>query len=192
MKYTKESLGSVVAISYSMAEVLRKLGLTGTSGGMHSYLSKRLKEFEIDTSHFLGIKAGSWTAKKPYKKLHWSDVLVIRQARIHGHRLKKAMIESGVPHECVACGLGPVWNDLPLVLQVEHKNGNGLDCRPENVEFRCPNCHTQTATYAVAKTLNGTARKCDCGKRLHSSNKSGTCAVCQKLARVDQRQSHLV
>ncbi|WP_433171085.1 HNH endonuclease [Actinoallomurus sp. CA-150999] len=41
----------------------------------------------------------------------------------------------------------------PLRLQVEHINGDRLDCRAENLCFLCPNCHTQTATYA---RCNGT------------------------------------
>ena len=57
------------------------------------------------------------------------------------------MRASGVPYLCEACGLGKVWQGLELVLEVDHVDGNPLDCRLENIRFLCPNCHQQTPTY---------------------------------------------
>jgi hypothetical protein len=34
------------------------------------------------------------------------------------------------------------------VLHVDHIKGDFCDSRPENLRFLCPNCHTQTFTYA--------------------------------------------
>jgi 5-methylcytosine-specific restriction endonuclease McrA len=36
----------------------------------------------------------------------------------------------------------------PLSLHLDHKNGKNNDHRIENLRFLCPNCHSQTATYA--------------------------------------------
>jgi transposase-like protein len=51
-------------------------------------------------------------------------------------------------HECQECGLGPVWNNKPLVLHIDHINGINNDHRLENLRYLCPNCHSQTETYA--------------------------------------------
>lgn len=58
-------------------------------------------------------------------------------------RLRRAMIESGIEYKCVACGISDVYNGMSLVLEVNHKSGDWLDNRIANLEFRCPNCHSQ-------------------------------------------------
>ena len=54
----------------------------------------------------------------------------------------------GREYKCEICGIDPLWNGKELRLQVDHKNQNWLDDSPENLRFACPNCHSQTHTYA--------------------------------------------
>lgn len=51
MKYSKDLLESIVKDCYSIADVLRKLSLK-QAGGNQAHIGCRLKEFNIDTSHF--------------------------------------------------------------------------------------------------------------------------------------------
>ena len=50
-KYTKEMLEPLVAQSTSVAGVMRLLGLR-QNGGEHTHISRTIKRFGIDTSHF--------------------------------------------------------------------------------------------------------------------------------------------
>jgi hypothetical protein len=68
--------------------------------------------------------------------------------KAHGSALSRALLAIGVPLRCALCGIGPQWNEAPLVLHVDHINGDPYDCRAENLRFLCPNCHSQTDTYA--------------------------------------------
>jgi hypothetical protein len=50
-RWTREVLVPVVALSTSVYDVLRRLGLEAV-GGHHSNISRRIKAYGIDTSHF--------------------------------------------------------------------------------------------------------------------------------------------
>ena len=58
------------------------------------------------------------------------------------------MIEAGIKYSCQECGISNMWNNKTITLQVDHINGNFLDNTINNLRFLCPNCHSQTATYA--------------------------------------------
>jgi hypothetical protein len=47
------------------------------------------------------------------------------------------------------------WNDKPIVLELEHKDGNSENNRPENLCLICPNCHSQTETFKGKNKGNG-------------------------------------
>lgn len=149
IKYSKALLEPIVKESTSTSEVMRKLGLV-LAGGTNSHLKRLFKKFNINTSHFLG--QASNRGKTDPKKISWQNVLIYN--RLNGRRenvfrLKRAMLESGVPEQCSQCGLNAEWNGKALVLQIDHKDGNGVNNMPHNVRFLCPNCHSQTDTFGI-------------------------------------------
>ncbi len=63
-----------------------------------------------------------------------------------GH-LKARLIAAGLKQDrCERCGIS-TWMDRSLSMHLHHKNGDGTDNRLPNLEFLCPNCHSQTDTY---------------------------------------------
>ena len=148
VKYTREMLAQAVTASESMSDVLRFLGLR-LNGGSHAHLRRRLDHFGIDTSHFLG-RAHARGKANPRRRRP-DEILVVRPAdakRQSPTTLRRALEQTGRPYRCAACDVGAEWNGLPLTLQVDHVDGRFHDCRAANLRFLCPNCHTQTATYA--------------------------------------------
>lgn len=47
---------------------------------------------------------------------------------------------------CSMCKLD-TWNGLPLILELDHINGNNKDYEDSNLRLLCPNCHSQTPTW---------------------------------------------
>ncbi|WP_063746759.1 helix-turn-helix domain-containing protein [Catenuloplanes japonicus] len=148
MKYTEDVLREAVRDARSMADVLRHLGLT-LNGGAHAHLRRRIDALGIDTSHFLGRAHGRGHVSR--RRRTAEEILVVRASdvrRAHPDMLRRALAESGVAYRCTACNVGDEWQGRPLTLHVDHINGDFADCRRENLRFLCPNCHSQTGTYA--------------------------------------------
>lgn len=148
-KWTKKVLQAAVSASSSMNDVLRRLGLE-LVGGHHTHISRRIKAYDIDTSHFV---PGVRTEKMRHnQRRRTAEEILIEDTsphprRVPSARLKRAMRELGVEERCAMCGMEAAWLGEPLPLEVDHVDGNWRDNRVENVRLLCPNCHSTTDTY---------------------------------------------
>lgn len=73
-------------------------------------------------------------------------------------RIEAGLLNSGAPalkkyivetqgEVCSECGQTNTWNNKPLVLQLDHIDGDSDNNYPSNLRILCPNCHTQTETH---------------------------------------------
>lgn len=141
----------IIKYSQSYSDVLRSLNLK-TSGGNTTTLKERIKQEEIDVSHFsiyiLGNRENRTEQSVEY-------VFVENSTYKNNVGLKNKIIKYNLlEYKCIECGNKGEWNGKKLILQVHHKNGKHDDHRIENLEFLCPNCHTQTDNFT-----GGNARK---------------------------------
>lgn len=84
-----------------------------------------------------------------------NDKVFVENSSYPRHRLKERILkENMIEYKCSGCSIGPEWNGSKLVLQLEHKNGKNDDHRLDNLDFLCPNCHSQTSTYAARNRKN--------------------------------------
>ena len=59
-------------------------------------------------------------------------------------------------NKCSLCGwkeINPITKNIPI--ELDHKDGDHTNNRPENVRLVCPNCHSLTPTYKALNTGNG-------------------------------------
>lgn len=148
--YTEEDFRKAVQENYSMASVIRAIGLI-PSGANYRTVRALVEKFELDTTHWTGQahlrgKTHNWSLKIPLE-----EILVENSVYSSMSSLKKRLLKEGLLEErCYAdgCDVKKEWNGKPIILQLEHKNGKNNDHRIDNLCLLCPNCHSQTETFA--------------------------------------------
>ena len=142
----RDVVAALVESSVSISDLLRNAGLS-VVGANSQTVNKWIAYHQIDTSHFeLGYeraKQYNLARKRPHSEIfcEGSDV---RQVILRREYAKL----SDIRYECVKCGNTGEWNGSPLTLQLDHVNGVNGDNRKENLRWLCPNCHSQTETFA--------------------------------------------
>lgn len=131
----------------TMADLLRCYGLIN-KGGNAKTIKRRIHELNLDTTHFLNRSQSSIQARAMSLEKFKSCCLLTqssyRRSMIKAYILKFKLKD----YICNVCNNKGVWQNQKLTLQLEHINGISNDNRLENLCFLCPNCHTQTETYA--------------------------------------------
>ena len=56
-------------------------------------------------------------------------------------------------NKCNCCGLSE-WLNEPIILELEHIDGNHFNNERSNLEMICPNCHSQTSTWRGRNKTN--------------------------------------
>lgn len=166
-----------------MAELVTNLGYKSKHGKNYETVQKRLNQYGISTSHFNEtIKRRVITEEEVFCKNSTVSQSTLR--RFYSNK-------KDVEYKCVECGVGDTWNGSPLSLQLDHKDGDNTNNSPDNLRWLCPNCHSQTKTFAGKnnKKQNKKSAKehycIDCGKKIHST--SLRCKECNtSLQRVCQ------
>lgn len=144
-KFTKEDYENAAKVSLSYAGMCRYLGLS-PRGGNYATLKNKIKEFNIDISHFTGMGWNVGLKFRPQKEYKLEEILQ-KDFKYQSSKLKNRLIESGLKeYRCEGCK-NTEWNGKPIPLELHHINGDRTDNRLENLQILCPNCHAQTEHY---------------------------------------------
>ena len=143
-----EEFREIVQTSLTLTKIVNRCGLRNIGGNFHTVL-RRVKEEELDISH---IKRGQGSNKGLRRggvlPTPLVELLVEGSTCSRGPLKRRLLSEGLLKNECNLCSLSPFWNGKPLVLHLDHINGVSNDNRLGNLRLLCPNCDSQTSTFA--------------------------------------------
>lgn len=119
-------------------------------------LSKAHKDGRMKTDQLDGNRG--WSKGK---QLTPNSEVFVECSKHSNEFVKKRLINCGIlKYECAACGIKDKWMDKHIQLELDHINGNNRDNRIQNLQFLCPNCHSQTPTFK-GRNINSGKTKVD-------------------------------
>lgn len=158
----------------SIKEVLTNLGASHNSGNYQT-VKGRCQKYGIDLPIQKRSDRTQYAIQK--RKLTPAEMFSNRGIKVNGVVLKKYMlIEFDIADVCSVCGQEPVWNNLPLVLEVDHIDGDSFNNEIQNLRIICGHCHSQTVNFRGRNNKKAKYNYCECGSKI--SKYAHKCRMC--------------
>lgn len=145
-----ETIRFAVSTHTSRQSLLKAFSLDPHSGTNVRWINEKIQSLNLNCDHWtkqahLKNKTHDWSDKKPLEEILVENSDYQSTASLKKRLLKENLLE----YKCYnpKCGITE-WLGEAITLQLEHKNGNNKDNRIENLCLLCPNCHSQTETFA--------------------------------------------
>jgi len=103
------------------------------------------------------ISENKYSSKGMYCSIQCQQDFLMEQRVSNGtatHRTLKRYLLKKHGNKCWSCGIHE-WNNSPIVMELEHIDGNSENNNLINLSLICPNCHSQTSTYKAKNIGNG-------------------------------------
>ena len=109
--YTKEWLIELCKTSYSYAEVLRKAGRK-VAGGNQATLKKKIKEWDIDISHFTGQLWNKGLTYGEHESIRGrsNEEIFCKNSTAYRQAARKRILNQNLlEYKCAICGNNGEW-----------------------------------------------------------------------------------
>ena len=137
--------------NFSIEEIRNAIIVGNTMGGAAKVLNIDWRTFKRIASEY-GLYISE--TKPVGIKYELVDILDGKHPQYPTTKLSKRLVKAGIKkYECEICGISE-WNNKPITLELNHKDGCNGNHSLNNLELICPNCHSQTDTYRSKNLAN--------------------------------------
>lgn len=133
---------------------------------------KYANSLNLDQHH---METTPWNKNLTIEEFSQSEPLenvLVKGSTYNSTRLKNRLIKDNIlKEECSLCGVSQKWNNIPIVLQLDHIDGDRTNQQLDNLRILCGNCHSLTNTF--------------CGKNKKAKNKKDVVSDIQEGYNID-------
>lgn len=140
---SSEKIHEVYHKSNSVNEFLSYFGMVN-KGGNYRTLRGRLIHECLDYTKLKSVNR----PPKPKDRRPEQEAFCVNSDYSRSALKRRIIKDKLIPYCCKKCGIGPEWQGEKLSLVLDHINGVYNDNRLDNLRFLCPNCNSQTETFA--------------------------------------------
>jgi hypothetical protein len=88
-------------------------------------------------------------------KISLQEILDGKHPTFQTNKLKNKLLFAKLKTNlCEECGIHEQYNGKPIVMHLDHIDGNSCNHVLKNLRMLCPNCHSQTSTYSGRNIKN--------------------------------------
>lgn len=160
-KFTEEEFVDAWMRNSSRSEICYELGLT--PNGNTQRITDYAQELGLPSDH---IVYGKWSKKK--------------NDRSEFYKIRKYIKDNSIlDYSCNSCGIKK-WMGVDISLELDHIDGDRKNNKLINLQWLCPNCHSQTDTHGAGE--NNSIKECiseNCNNFLSIRTKSNLCKKCR-------------
>lgn len=125
--------------------------IKNSKGGKKSYLSGKRKS----SSHvYMNLP------QETKDRMAWNRNVFSADFSYDGKGSHKKVLIQERGNVCESCGLSE-WLNKPIILELEHCDGNNRNNAKENLKLLCPNCHSLTNTWRGRNINSGKIKVTD-------------------------------
>ena len=184
--FTKKELEDVLHKYTTWREITTELGAYDKHNKMVPLLKRKLDELKIDYSSIdsVPIRRRKDRNRNQFTKLTDEEIFY-NGSDVNPSTVRRALKEhTEIPYECAICKMPPFWNGLPLVLTMDHIDGDSHNNELSNLRWVCPNCDRQSPTYC-GKNKNNTYKRERITMTIKNKNNNmvykNFCPICGEL-----------
>lgn len=178
---SKDELQHIVDISSGYNEILKFFELR-IAGANLKTLKNIIEYYSIDTSKMENNRKNFKSKQLNAMRLRinsnitYDDIKNKTFSSVRKYIITNNLLE----YKCQIpeCGNIGYYCGKPIILELDHIDGNRKNNELSNLRFLCPNCHSQTETFSGKIKVKKENKFCKCGNKLSKRNISGKCKSC--------------